>query len=154
MRLEGHHRAWLAVAGAASLCLLGAAGDAARPDLPPAFREGLTFEQALSRAKEQGKPVLALFGAKWCGVCKSYQNGAFSDERVTERIREKMIAVYIDLDTQRAIATRYKVTSIPSIAAITDGERTLGAIGALSADEVLAWLDEAAAKSAGKRETR
>lgn len=110
---------------------------------PPAmFEERLTFDQAMARGEAEGKPVFAVFSASWCPPCGTYKRGALSDERVAAAIRGRMIPAYVDVDQQPAAAQRYKVRSIPMTMVIRGEERVRGAIGVLSADELLRLIEE------------
>lgn len=110
---------------------------------PPAmFEERLTFDQAMARGEAEGKPVFAVFSASWCPPCGTYKRGALSDARVAAAIRGRMIPVYVDVDQQRAAPSRFNVRSIPTTMVLKGDERVRGAIGALSADELLRLIDE------------
>lgn len=116
--------------------------------LPLMFAEKLTYEQASERSRDENKPIFAVFSATWCGPCQSYKKGALSDTRVEKIVREGYIPAYIDVDEQRSAARKFQVSGIPVTMVIKGGEREHGAIGRLSADELLKFLDEAGKKLA------
>lgn len=114
---------------------------------PGMFEDHLTYEQAAERSAKVGKPIFAVFSATWCGPCQAYKKGALADPRVEEIVRARMIPACIDVDQQRAAAERFQVSSIPATAIIKNGERVQGAIGLLNTDELLTFLEDAAAKA-------
>lgn len=108
---------------------------------PGMFASNVTFEQAIAQSGQSGKPVFAFVTADWCGPCQHFKREALSDSRVTERVTSATIPVYIDSDAHPDIAERLGVQGIPMVAILRDGEIIGKQTGAVSAENLLAWLD-------------
>ncbi|XOV93021.1 MAG: thioredoxin [Bacteroidota bacterium] len=73
------------------------------------------FKQLISG----NKPVLVDFYADWCGPCKM-QTPILKD--VSDAIKGKARIIKIDVDRNRAIASQYKVQSIPTLILFKGGQ--------------------------------
>lgn len=80
-----------------------------------------SFEEALAKAKEEGKPVFIDFYASWCGVCKRLKRSTFKDQNAGDYYNKNFINVSIDAESKEGIniARFYKVSSYPTLV-ITD----------------------------------
>jgi len=113
---------------------------------PQAFAEGLTLEQASSRADESGKPVLVFVTADWCGPCQAFKRSTLADDRVTEAIRDRTEPVYLDITSAEAnpeaaaAAQRMGVRGIPALVLLRDGE-VISRQGPVSAADMINWLE-------------
>jgi thioredoxin len=103
--------------------------DPKEPEKPGAFQT-LTYEKALEKAKSEKKLVMIDFYADWCGPCKLMDRDTFSKEDVTKFLKEKTIAVKIDVDKNKDLAKQYKINAIPCLVFIDaegkEVERILG----------------------------
>jgi thiol:disulfide interchange protein DsbD len=81
---------------------------------------GDDYQAALTRAKNEQKPVLIDFGASWCGACKELEQKTFSDPRV---VREggRFIPVRVDLSPgkdskeKRDLLASYEQRGLPLV---------------------------------------
>src|SRR5262245_20036626 len=76
----------------------------------------LTFDEAMARSAESGKPAFVLVSADWCTYCKSLKRNALESSRVVTWLKENTIPVYVD-------ATRRQDTEV---AAMTSRLRVQG----------------------------
>ncbi len=107
-----------------------------------------SYNQATIEADENNKPLLVFFTADWCGPCKQMKTWVFSDKLLANTIEAAFVPVKIDLTSQglpdQHIADRYNVTAIPTLLTLTpDGKQISISSGALTKDQLLAWLDNA-----------
>jgi thioredoxin-like negative regulator of GroEL len=85
------------------------------------------FQDALRKARAQHKPVMIDFWAEWCGWCHRLDQTTYVDPTVV-KMTEDFVAVKIDTEDDprgAAIAVRYDVTSLPTIAFVSPDGRPL-----------------------------
>ena len=101
-----------------------------------------TFEQdVIERSREL--PVVVDFWAAWCGPCRML--GPAIEAEVAKR-DGKVELVKIDVDAEQALAARYGIQSIPTVAVFRNGEPVTGFVGAHPAAAIGGFLDEAIEK--------
>lgn len=114
---------------------------------PPVFSEGVALNAAVASAEEEGEGlVFAVATADWCAPCQSYKRGALRDPRVEAWVKRNATPVYINVDEAPEDAAALGVQSIPATFLLRDGRVVASASGALGADRLLDWLDQAAAQ--------
>jgi len=76
------------------------------------------LDQALERAKRQGKPVMLDFYADWCVACKEMEKFTFTDERVQSKFAE-IVPLQADVtannDDDKALLKRFNLYGPPGI---------------------------------------
>ena len=85
-------------------------------------------------------PVVVDFWASWCGPCRML--GPAIESEVAKRAG-KLELVKVDVDAERALAARYGIQSIPTVAVFRDGEPVNGFVGAYPPAAIGKFLDEA-----------
>lgn len=106
--------------------LLGGTGHA-----KPGIRWEAGYEEALKKARALRKPLLVDFWADWCGWCHRLDQTTYVDAEVV-RLSESFVAVKVDTEggpKDVAIAARYDVSSLPTIAFLSPSGRQLLRLG-------------------------
>jgi len=96
-----------------------------------------TYDQALAR---RGLTVID-FWAAWCGPCRMM---APQFQRAAE-LRPQHRFAKVDVDSEPALAGRFGIQSIPTLAVLRDGEMVATQFGVLRADQLVEALDRIAA---------
>jgi thioredoxin-related protein len=76
-----------------------------------------SFENAITKAKQDNKFVLIDFYTVWCGGCKAFDKFVFSKPEIQTYISDKFIALSIDAEKGEGIGLRkkYEIFSYPQI---------------------------------------
>ncbi len=82
-------------------------------------------------------PVIVDFWAEWCGPCRLVTPEL---EKIQGEYKEKVKVVKLNIDDSPAIATKYGVMSIPTIALFMDGGVKSQVIGARPKDDIAMGL--------------
>src|SRR5512143_3633675 len=62
-----------------------------------------TYEDALVKARKEGKFVMVDFYATWCKWCKKLEKETYVDPRVAEAIKADFVPVKIDAESSKAV---------------------------------------------------
>ena len=82
--------------------------------------------------------ILMDFWAEWCGPCKQLSPTV---EEVASENQDKIKVCKMDVDSNREIAAKYGIRSIPSLIIFKNGEPAGTEIGALSKQQLEEFIN-------------
>jgi len=97
----------------------------------------ITKENFESIVKNSAKPVLIDFWATWCGPCKMI--APFIEQIAAER--DDIIVGKIDVDQEMELAMQFRITSIPTLVLVKNGETAATMVGYRPKADILKLLD-------------
>ncbi|MDX1371378.1 MAG: thioredoxin family protein [Nitrososphaeraceae archaeon] len=76
---------------------------------------------AKALALQNDQLILIDFAASWCGPCKAMDKKMWNTPELAE-LSKKFVALKIDIDYNRSLASQFDITSIPRVIVITANE--------------------------------
>jgi len=100
-----------------------------------------SFEEAQKIALASNKMLIVDFTASWCGPCKKMDLETWEDENV-KLLLEDFIFVKIDIDSNKEIALKYNVKSIPNVFVLDgNGIEVKSFLGYMNANKFIGAVD-------------
>ena len=123
--------------------IVGAPSEDSNSPSKPFQELPIVYEEAISTASKENKPIVLEFGAKWCLPCQRMEKETFADERV-KTLLGQCVLVKIDADEQAALIAKFGVTGLPDVRLLSpDGvelKRIVDFQDAESFSQELQWL--------------
>ncbi|MBS1622905.1 MAG: thioredoxin family protein [Bacteroidetes bacterium] len=100
------------------------------------FDHEIAFQDALDKAKREGKLVFIDCYTSWCGPCKRLAATTFMDSAVGQYFNNNYINIQVDMEKGEGpqVATRYQITAYPTMLWLDANgsvkKRTMGLIDA------------------------
>ena len=110
---------------------------------PTMFTES-PLEEAKAAATDTGRLVVVDLTASWCPPCQHMETTTWVNNDVAAWIHANAIALKIDVDKQRQVASDLGVRSIPTIIIYRDGAEFDRASGYQGPKDLLLWLQASA----------
>jgi thiol:disulfide interchange protein len=104
-------------------------------------------------AAADGRPVLLMFTADWCGPCQTFKARVLADDRVSSRVKASVRFQKVDLTSWKgdaaATASHYGVTGVPQLILVnTRGQEIDRYHGPANPDQFARWLERHAYRRA------
>ncbi len=93
------------------------------------------FDRHVGRS---GIPVVVDFWASWCGPCKMM---APAFEQAARLLEPRMRLAKLNTEKEQAIAARFGIQSIPTLAVFKEGREVARQSGAMDAATLVAWVE-------------
>lgn len=109
------------------------------------YFEDLTLEQAMAKAKQQGKYLFIDCYTSWCGPCKNMTANVFPQEKMGDFMNPKFICVKYDMEKGEGpeIAKKFGVRAYPTFVMLKpDGSLQHIMVGGGEADKFIERLTE------------
>jgi thiol:disulfide interchange protein len=107
------------------------------------------YENALTQAQAEKKPLMVDVMADWCSACKRLDAEVFSRADVAAAAG-KFVAVKVDGDKRPELKKRFEVSGYPTIILLTPEGKELGRVrGAVPYQVMKSALEEAARPGSG-----
>jgi thiol-disulfide isomerase/thioredoxin len=106
----------------------------------PAVFASQSYADALAGSKDSGKLLVVDATASWCQPCKVMDRVTWADATVVAWLEEHALAVQIDVDEEKEVATLLGIRSMPTVVAFRGGVELDRVVGLKKPEELVSWL--------------
>ncbi|MBP0959456.1 MAG: thioredoxin [Oscillospiraceae bacterium] len=98
----------------------------------------LTKDNFEKEVNESDKTVLIDFWATWCGPCKMI---APAIEEIAEEFSDEVKVCKVNIDDEPSLATKFGITSIPTLLVIKNGEVVKTSVGYIPKEKIIGLFE-------------
>ena len=99
------------------------------------------YNEGMALGKNERKRVFLHFYADWCFYCVKMAKETFQDPSVVSFLDENLIAIKVDVDKERKIASSYGVIGLPTTWILEEkGDKIGPMLGYIPPDRLLSML--------------
>lgn len=91
------------------------------------------------KVEQSDQWVLADFWAPWCGPCRAMLPDL---DALAQEFAGRVKFVKINVDENRALAERFRISGIPQLYLFRNGQAVSGLTGRTSRDDLRAWIED------------
>ncbi|TVQ75525.1 MAG: thioredoxin [Phycisphaeraceae bacterium] len=100
-----------------------------------------TPEEARRSAVEQDRYLVMMATASWCGPCRKMRRTTWRDDQVVQWIEDNAIAVLLDVDRWKTLASELSIESMPTTIILHQDQELTRLRGYLTANQLMYVLN-------------
>ena len=103
--------------------------------------EASSYDEAVAKAGELGKPILIMFEANWCKYCQQMKQ-TLSDDKVKDLLKNYVLLI-VNTDNDSKTTRKFGISGLPSyVITNCDGEKLKTGSGYKGSSAFASWLDD------------